>query len=155
MKRELIERLRLAWAILRDRDGPRVEHVRREVSLVDEDAVQNLVNVARVFSLEGHSGGSAPIAIGWLAKVLAWEPIAPLTGADDEWRDVSEIMGVPEWVNKRCSRVFKGADGLAYDVQGRVFVEPGGTSYTSRESCVPVVFPYTPTTEVVRVEAQP
>ena len=55
--------------------------------------------------------------------------------------------------NKRFSRVFKeGKDGQAYDMQGKVFVEPDGCSYTSRDSRVYIEFPYVPHTEYVKVE---
>lgn len=147
---ELGERIRLALKILRDKDTSIVRHVRREVGMVDTDVVQNLVDVTRVFCLEGYSGGAAPIAISMLSKVLAWEPLAPLTGDDDEWDDMSACSGSPLWQNKRCSRVFKKADGTCFDVQGIVFVDKSGVSWTSRESCVPVTFPYTPKTEYVQ-----
>jgi hypothetical protein len=90
-----------------------------------------------------------------LFKTLAnFEPITPLTGEEQEWRDISSYGGEPWWQNIRCSRVFKNADGSAYDGEGVVFYDervdeqgkPFRTHYTSRESSVPVTFPYTPTT---------
>jgi len=65
--------------------------------------------------------------------------------------------------NKRCSRIFKGSDGRAYDIEGKVFWEwyerelypdeegyPGTIkdtrSFTSCDSRVYVEFPYTPNT---------
>jgi hypothetical protein len=98
-------------------------------------------------------------------KLAMFEPLIPLTGEDWEWTEVS--AGV--FQNKRCSRVFKQADrfdGQAYDIDARVFYEwnereldpdeegyPGKRRfkghYTSRDSMVPVTFPYTPSTEYV------
>lgn len=114
------------------------------------DAVMELV---QAFADQGHSGMSASLVIGILAKVLAYEPLSPLTGADDEWIDISEEMGGRNtlWQNKRCFRVFKNGDGEAYDNEGRVFIDSDGYAYTSRESRVPVTFPYTPTREYVNV----
>jgi len=116
-----------------------------------------------VFSDEGHSGSSAPYAVQLFEKLAMFKPIVPLTGEDWEWHEASE--GV--FQNKRCSRVFKQADrfnGQAYDIDGIVFYEwserdldpdeegyPGKrrfkSHYTSRDSMVPITFPYTPTTE--------
>lgn len=53
--------------------------------------------------------------------------------------------------NKRCSHVFKDKDGNAYDIDGKVFREPDGCCFTSKDSFVPVTFPYTPKTEYVDV----
>jgi hypothetical protein len=108
--------------------------------------------MVKVFEDEGHSGSSAPYVIGILKKVLAFEPVTPLTGADDEWNDLGYTDEVC-FQNRRCSQHFKGADGRAYDINGRVFVEPSGAAYTGSGSRVFVDFPYTPTTEYVKVDA--
>ena len=149
MNTESIERIKLAWALLWASDTGLVRHVRSEIGRIDSDVVLNCTNIARVFSLEGHSGGSASIVIPWIGKALSWEPIAPLTGDADEWVDQSEASGYPLWQNKRCSRVFKEADGTAYDVNGLVFREPGGACYTNGKSRTAVVFPYIPRTTYV------
>ena len=41
-----------------------------------------------LFSEHGHSGGTAPYAIGLFTKLAKFEPVAPLTGEDWEWADV-------------------------------------------------------------------
>lgn len=124
---------------------------------------EHVLKLLDVFADEGHSGSSAPYAVGVFKKLAMFEPLVPLTGEDWEWSEVRE--GV--FQNKRCSRVFKQADrfdGQPYDIDGIVFYEwcerpldddeegyPGTSRfkshYTCRESCVPVTFPYTPTTE--------
>ena len=103
--------------------------------------------IVEVFAGQSHSGMSAAIVTSLLGKLLRFEPIGPLTGADDEWTEVSDGL----WQNRRCGRVFKGADGVAYDIDGKVFREPNGACYTSRDSRVEVQFPYTPTTQVIDV----
>ena len=100
-----------------------------------------------LFAEQGHSGSSAPYAIQLFEKLARFEPIVPLTGEDFEWNKVGENM----WQNNRCSHVFKGADGQAYDSIGRVFCDPDGCCYTSIDSRVPVTFPYTPKVEYVDV----
>ena len=110
----------------------------------------HIIKMVQTFADEGHSGMSAGYALSILKKLLAYEPLTPLTGEDDEWFEAAD--GV--FQNKRCSRVFKQADrfdGQAYDLNGRVFVEPDGSAYTSRDSLVPITFPYTPKTEYVSV----
>lgn len=108
-----------------------------------------VMKMLRQFSAEGHSGFSASIAIHLFEKLARFEPITPLTGADDEWTQVDDGI----WQNKRCSRVFKDADGRAYDSQGIVFREPSGACFTSSDSRVYVTFPYTPKVQYVDVPA--
>lgn len=115
------------------------------------EAVMKMIDV---FADEGHSGMSASIAINAFEKVARYEPLTPLTGGEDEWVLHDGYGGEPFYQNKRCSRVFKGPDGKAYDIEGRVFREPSGSCYCSGESRVFVTFPYTPTREYVDVPEQ-
>jgi hypothetical protein len=116
---------------------------------------EHILKMVNVFAEEGHSGFSANYAINILQKLLRFEPLSPLTGEDDEWK-LCKYNDRETYQNKRFSRVFKeGKDGQAYDMQGKVFVEPNGASYTSRDSRVYIEFPYTPKTEYVNVENQP
>ncbi|MHB8284375.1 MAG: hypothetical protein ACYDD1_06835 [Caulobacteraceae bacterium] len=115
-----------------------------------QDAIEaNIFKMLDVFAEGGHSGASASYTIAILEKLLRFEPLTPLTGEDDEWNEV----GYGTWQNRRCGRVFKKADGAAYDIDGKVFVDPNGAAFTSRDSRVPVTFPYTPKTERVLVDA--
>lgn len=106
-----------------------------------------VLKMVETFADEGHSGFSAGIAISLFERLARYEPLTPLTGADDEWMEVRD--GV--YQNTRCSHVFKGADGRAYDIDGRVFREPSGVCFHSRDSHVYVEFPYTPKTEYLDV----
>lgn len=109
----------------------------------------HILKMVDLFAEEGHSGFSAGYAISILQKLLRFEPLSPLTGEDDEWCEVSDGL----FQNKRLSRVFKnGKDGQAFDIDGKVFVEPNGASYTSRDSRVYIEFPYVPKTEYVNDE---
>lgn len=116
---------------------------------------EHVLKLLDVFADEGHSGSSAPYAVGVFEKLAMFKPLVPLTGEDWEWTEVSEGC----FQNKRCSRVFKQADrfnGQAYDIDGIVFFdwytdpetgEKSKSYFTGRDSFVPVTFPYTPTTE--------
>ena len=107
----------------------------------------NIIEIVKKFSRQGHSGFSANYAIGILEKLLRWEPLSPLTGNDEEWQEVGSGM----WQNRRCSRVFKDQEGRAYDIEGKVFVGKDGVAYTNGDSSVDITFPYTPKTEYVEV----
>lgn len=107
----------------------------------------HLKKLLEAFDGEGHSGTSAPYMVYLFSKLALFKPIGPLTGVDSEWIEVSEGL----LQNCRCSHVFK-ENGEAYDSNGRVFEEPDGSRFTSSDSRVPVTFPYTPTTEIVKVD---
>ena len=118
---------------------------------MQEAICKHVLELLKVFSDEGHSGSTAPYTVNMFKKLAMFEPLVPLSGEDWEWTEVSD--GV--FQNKRCSRVFKQADrfnGQPYDLDGRVFREPDGSCYTSKDSMVPITFPYTPKTEYVDVK---
>ncbi len=104
-----------------------------------------VLKMVEEFAEEGHSGFSAALASRLFTRLVAFKPLTPLTGADDEWTEVSDGM----WQNKRCPTVFKRADGAAYNIDGCIFREPSGACFTSRDSRVPVTFPYVPKSEYV------
>lgn len=131
---------------------------KRELALirgVEPDEMQDVIeahilHMVEEFSKEGHSGMSASYCIGILTKLLRFEPLTPLTGEPSEWNEVGENT----WQNRRCSHVFKNSeDGEAYNIQGKVFVEPDGSAFTNFDSRVPVTFPYVPKIEYVQREA--
>ena len=153
---QLTERIALCWRILRAKPGALSAHADRELPPADGDEMQALMNqqlreMLLVFSTHGHSGFSASWARQSLEKLLAYEPLHPLTGEPGEWDEVGDGM----FQNRRCSHVFKQADrfdGQAYDVNAKVFRQPDGACYTSWESFAPVTFPYTPTTVYIDVK---
>lgn len=116
---------------------------------------KHVLKLLQVFSKEDHSGSSAPYAINLFSKLARFELIAPLTGEDWEWNDVSDYGGRddgPLYQNRRCSHVFKDSIS-AYDIQGIIFwewytdPETGKkikTYFTNKNSRVSVTFPYTP-----------
>jgi hypothetical protein len=62
-----------------------------------------VMDLVEKFAEEGHSGMSASITINTFERVARFEPLSPLTGADDEWVEVSRGM----FQNSRCPHVFK------------------------------------------------
>jgi hypothetical protein len=81
-----------------------------------------------------------------ISRLMAWKPINPLTGEDDEWSPV------PEWdkdrktqQNKRCSAVFRDNydNSTAHYIDGKVFSDDGGKSWWSgKGSSIKVTFPF-------------
>lgn len=144
----------------RRRQSTLVDHARHELQLAglwDEDSdyggmlADAVLEMVEAFSEEGHSGASASLAMSAFERVARFEPLTPLTGAEEEWGEPYDNEGTRQ--NKRCSHVFKGADGRAYDIDGRIFREPDGATFTSNESRVEVTFPYVPKSEYVDVPA--
>ena len=148
--RQLKSRARLAWQILRDRDGNLVAHAIRETAYLrdgeagpNEWMAKHLVDMVRAFSAEGHSEMSAGWAIASLTPLLSFKPLGPLQGTDDEWCSLNYGDDMKAQ-NKRCSHVFKRGDGTAYDGEAVIFREPNGACFTSRHSRQEITFPYTP-----------
>lgn len=130
--------------------GNLLSHAKRELEFAGYDLNQkeddpnkwiceNLIELLGVFSSQGHSGFSAPYCVDMFSKLARFEPLTPLTGGDDEWLEVGHEI----YQNVRCSTVFKeGKNGKAYWIDGKVFREPNGATYTSSESRVFIEFPW-------------
>lgn len=107
---------------------------------------EGTLELLKVFADQGHSGSSAPFAVALFERLAMWEPIAPLTGEDDEWVEVAEGT----WQNKRNSAVFKGEDGQAYWTDGIIWytneIDEEGKEYksyfTNAKSRVFIQFPW-------------
>lgn len=166
MFRELIERLQMAWAILRnrDRDSNLVMHVKREVfhagasmDMADaQDASERhtigctraMLDLARLFSAQGHSGLSAGYTLRLFEAAASFRPLSPLNGDESEWTEV----GPGVFQNRRCGNVFREGDH-AYDIDGFVFVGPDGVSWTNQFSRRTITeWPYQPARVYIEME---
>jgi hypothetical protein len=131
-----------------------VEYAKKELDLLnlgnsditgdgmDYHMRDHIIRMVELFSEEEHSGFSASYALSILERVLAYKPLTPLTGEDDEWNEVGH--GV--FQNRRASNVFK-ENNQAYWMDGIVFWEwysspdiydgkPYKSYFTSRDSRV-------------------
>ena len=120
---------------------------------MQESICNHVLKLLDMFAEDGHSGTTAPYTIDLFKQLALFKPLAPLTGEDDEWHDVSGYSGKTLYQNKRASHVFKDENG-AYDIDGKVFWEwvksydddgnpiVGKSYYTSYDSRTPVTFPY-------------
>lgn len=110
-----------------------------------------VLDLIKLFSEQGHSGFTAPYTVQTFSRLANFEPLGPITGKDEEWGKVSDADG-GLWQNKRCSHVFKGTDGRAYDINAIVFKDPDGGHVTGRGSHYYIEFPYRPPEQPVVVE---
>lgn len=104
---------------------------------------ENILEIVEVFGRQEHSGFSASYCVSALERLLRLNPLTALTGAEEEWTEVSDGL----FQNKRMSSVFK-KNGVAYDIDYRVFTEKAEEgnlvrfgNYLTRER---VYFPYYP-----------
>ena len=124
-----------------------VDYARSELERLgmDEDGIQGCINkdileIVEVFEKQDHSGTTASYVISMLERLLAFKPIKPLTGAEDEWG-----TGVSSDQNNRCSSVFRKPDGTCIDVDGIAVSDNGGlTWFSSGKFRKQVTFPYYP-----------
>ena len=99
-----------------------------------------ILALCEAFGSSGQSGGSAPVtatAISQAVKTLMMdETLAPLTGEDHEWVDVTAMNdGNTMYQNNRDSRVFKdGKDGKAYFIDAIIFDGNLGERFTGNGS---------------------
>lgn len=133
-----------------------LEHVKKELDLVgikensknkiNSITRNNIIELIKVFSEQGHSGMSAPFTLNLFNKLAKYGILSPLTGKEDEWNKISDNL----YQNNRCSHVFK-EDGISYDNNGIIFREKDGECFTNKDSRVNITFPYTPKSEYVDV----
>ncbi len=104
-----------------------------------EKEVETMRKILRLFFDEWDSGGAVWAMAPVLQRCIAGKCLTPLTGAPEEWMDVSEASQGkgPVRQNKRCSTVFTDEDGRCYDID-----TPGRPTIT---------FPYMP--EEIRVSS--
>jgi hypothetical protein len=142
-----------------------IEHAKKELQLAglfDKDSDYDgalghaVMELIEVFSKQGHSGFSASRVISLFKKVANYECLMPLTGNDDEWNDISGTGNNPILQNNRVSSVFKNKDGKAYYLNGIVWVNQKGQTFTGTVDGISSSqyikeFPFTPKTFYVDV----
>ena len=107
-------------------------------SLAIKDFIPVIREITKIFSKQGHSGGSAPFYAGALSSaiknVLLFKPLSSITGEENEWDDTGETLNKGEknemYQNKRLSSLFKnGKDGRPYYLDAIVWkgAEPHDT----------------------------
>ena len=101
-----------------------------------EEFIPEILALCEKFGNSGQSGGSAPYTAQALSqtikKLCLQETIAPLTGEDSEWTDVSENGdGTIMFQNKREGGVFKnGKNSKAYYIDAIVKRTESGSCWS-------------------------
>jgi len=100
----------------------------------------------KVFSEQGHSGFSASLASTLFYKLCKGEVLSPLTLDMSEWVDVAKEYGQEQvhsdllYQNARCPYIFTTTKGLkdskAYTLDGIVWKDSNGSTYTNKDSQV-------------------
>ena len=97
-----------------------IEHAASEMKLAGFSAneVETMRKILALLFGTWDSGGAVWAMAPVLQRCIAGKCLTPLTGADDEWMDVSEASGGrgPMRQNIRCSTVFSDEDGRCYDI---------------------------------------
>ena len=150
-------------------------HIKTEMEILKRTSPDSLLipyenailDLASTLQGQGHSGASAAYTIGAVSEavraLLSFQTIAPLTGDDDEWANISDCYSDDEeWFqNKRDSRVFKnGTTGQCTFLDAIVFngnlggkfvgnIKHNGKTISSKQ--IIKSFPFTPKTFFVDV----
>ncbi len=106
---------------------------------------KSVMKLIRLFSEECHSGSSAFMTVSLFEKLSRFEPLTPLTGEDNEWNEI----GPGVFQNKRCYHVFKENGLNPYDIEGKIFRDKDGGTYTNKNSRIYITFPYKPKSEII------
>jgi hypothetical protein len=141
-----------------------------------------ILALCEAFGKSGQSGGSAPYTATAITKALKklmlQEPIAPITGIDEEWACVREVSEDDEMMyqNKRCGSLFKSKNGKCWYIDAIVKKTQSGSCWggpfwlskedylsgnkSNRFSCVGYIksFPFEPKTfyiDVIEEEVAP
>lgn len=128
-----------------------VKHAKNELKLLggEDDEMQQLMDkdilqIVEIFANQGHSGFSASYAISILRRLLAFMPITPLTGEDDEWEEPDVDRYTQQ--NKSYSSVFRNSKtNESYDINAVTFYYGDDTSEWNRGGVrYGITFPYAP-----------
>lgn len=103
----------------------------------------DIMEMVKTFSQQGHSGFSASYSLNILKRLLDYKPLSALTDDDNDWVQLDYGDDIA-YQNKRCPSVFKDINGKVYNTEGKVFSDDNGhTWFTSADSRVYVELPYT------------
>lgn len=130
-----------------------LERIPKDKDGMQEIINQNILDLVKLFSSQGHSGLSGRYVINALSRLLEYKPLNPLTGKDDEW---GEPYGPDETQqNKRCSSVFRSKKELPHDIDAIAVSDNGGVSWFYCHLFMKeITFPYLPpvTPEKIYIE---
>ena len=107
-----------------------------------EKEMQNKMNndvleLLKVFSEQGHSGFSASIATRLFYKLANYKLVTEVEDNPDDWNEYGQ--------HKYITSIFKREDGTCYYMYGRLFAEPNSDNFFyNKASNVDITFPIKP-----------
>jgi hypothetical protein len=124
-------------------DSNTLKHAARELELLGEEptTVLGYLQMIKVFSEMGHSGGSASVFIPTINRLLEQRNLLPLTDDPDEWvHHTEEIWPEPGgvWQNVRNGEAFSSDGGKTYHFLSDQYVKDDSKKiYTSHDHTKP------------------
>jgi hypothetical protein len=77
-----------------------------------------VMKMIRVFAEEGHSGGSASIALAAFERLARFKTLTPITSNPEEWTEIHKDMSPAGlgtcWQSRRCPSCFSYDGGKTY-----------------------------------------
>ena len=115
-----------------------LEKCKDEDSKIMQEMMNNdVLELLKVFSEQGHSGFSVSIAIRLFSKLANHKLITEVEDNPDDWDEYGQ--------HKYISSIFKRKDGTCYYMYGRLFAEPNSDNFFyNKASNVDVTFPIKP-----------
>lgn len=130
-----------------------LERIPKDKDGMQEIINQNILDLVKLFSSQGHSGLSGRYVINALSRLLEYKPLNPLTGEADEWGDPYGPDETQQ--NKRRPSVFRSKTDPPHDIDAIVVSDNGGESwFYSHLFKKEINFPYLPpvTPEKIYIE---
>ena len=112
-------------------------------SLKTQKAVNDdILDIIKLFSSQGHSGFSANYSMNILKRLLDYKPLSAIEDREEDWIELYYSPDIA-YQNKRCPSIFKDADGKVYNTEAKVFSDDNGhTWYNCKESREYINLPY-------------
>lgn len=128
----------------------------------DKEGMQELVNqqileIVKCFSEQGHSGFSGGYVISTLERLLKFKPLSSITDDPAEWEFSYKNGGISVFQNNRCSSVFMKKDACGNileitDHDATLVSDNGGiTWFHSNRFKKKIKLPYLPPTTPERI----
>jgi len=136
----------------RKQDSELVRFAKDELSYYEKSPDQGIqktkkkvIELMKAFDDPKMSSMERIAVVSLFAKLAYHIPLSPLTGKDEEWEEVTTDKNEDnpiKWQNKRCPRVYKRANGTAFDSAAIIYSYGDGIWFRNEQSNIDITFPY-------------